>query len=124
MTEQDRDIICDNLIRDMCRGVDFGMSKKRIKVIAISADCSKALIKTPGHTGWSGIGSRSYYPGSVYLFPGRKVETIGGIIPRHREVFEVTRKTPLTKAKLIELMAEHLKPIGYTYEGMLELARP
>lgn len=124
MTEQDRDIICANIIKRMCHGVDFGVGQQRIKVLAVNEDCTKALTKTPGHTGWSGIGSRSYYPGSVYLmgeFPERDSRGILQSTSR-KELFEVTRETPLTKAKLKELMAEH--GCNYTYEGMLELARP
>lgn len=118
MTEQDRDIICRNIISIMCRGVSFGPSKTRLKVLAVTPDFTKALVKVPGHTDWSGIGSRSYYSPNIQLWE-LKSDRPG--YSRTREVMEVTRSNRLTTKKLIELMAEHLKPIGYTYEGMLEL---
>jgi len=117
MTTEDRDIRCRNLIHGFFRGMDWGVGKDKVKVLAVSEDCTKALIKVPGHTGWSGVGCRSYYPPHVYLYPAPGVG--GGGWPSHREVMEVTRATPLTKKKLTDLMCEH--GCNYTYEGMIEL---
>ena len=125
MTTEDREIRCRNLIHRFCSGYDWGVGKARLKVLAVNADCTQALIKVPGHTAWSGIGSTSYYSPCVYhLFPSNDRPSweywpASWPSSHHREVMEVTRATPLTKKKLTDLMCEH--GCNYTYEGMLEL---
>lgn len=118
MTEEQRDNICTNIIRNMCRGMDFGAGQDKMKVLAVNGNYTKALVKVPGHTGWASVGQREYYSPCVYLWDTSLNPTHS---LNHREVMEITRSNRLTEAKLIELMAEHLKPIGWTYEGMTEL---
>lgn len=116
MNEENRERICREVLRCFTRGVDFGMSIDKMKVLAISPELDRALIKTPGHTGWLCVGQRTYYPGSVYLWTLRREE---GRHSNYREVMEVKRDNPLTKTLLTNLMCEH--KCEYTYEGMLEL---
>lgn len=116
MTEEQRARLKARLINEMKRGYDFGVGNDRIQLLAISQDQTRFLFKVPGHTAWSGVGSRSYYPPCVYLaYPKQYVNGAQGWA--HREVMEVTRTNPLTKKKLIELMCKH--ECNITYEGML-----
>lgn len=118
MTEEEREVLRKGILRTFTHGVDFGVKDHRLKILAVNEDYTKALIKVPGHTGWSGQGCTSYFTGGVYLsghYPPN------GGWPRHKQVFEVTRATPLTKKMLTDLMCEYLKPIAYTWEGLLYL---
>jgi len=116
MTKEERDRICWQMCKDMKRGYDFGVGMDRWQVLAVSADLKKALIKIPGHTGWLCQGQTTYYSPCVYLLEPAECPAHG---VRHREVMEVKRSNPLTKAALTDLMCKH--GCEYTYEGMLEI---